>query len=211
MMQRPAGFSLIELLVAVAVFALASALAWAGLSAVTDTRQRLALEQDHFAAVQRSVDFLARDLVTAVDRPVRVGQAGREPALIGDVRRVAFTRKGVASELQSNDSALERVSWLVDGKALVRGRHAVLDRADDRAFTRRDMDRAVDDFRLRYLDHKGAWHDRWPPGQSGDADSAALPRAVEFRIRFKSLGEIRRLVALPPATPVSAQFPGTGP
>ncbi len=209
-MRRAAGFSLIELLVAVAVFALASALAWAGLSAVTDTRQRLAQEQDAFAAVQRSVDFLARDLATAVDRPVRAGQAGRRPALVGDAHRLAFTRKGVASELESNDSALQRVSWFVDAKALVRGRFAVLDRADDRAFTRRNMDEGIEGFRLRYLDHKGGWHDRWPPGQSGNADSATLPRAVEFRIRFKSLGEVRRLIALPPAAAVAPQLPGSG-
>ena len=211
MLRLRTGFSLIELLVAVAVFALASALAWAGLSAVTDTRQRLAQEQEAFAAVQRSVDFLARDLATAVDRPVRTGQAGYQPALAGDVRGVAFTRMGVASELLSSDSALQRVRWFVQNKALVRGRYAVLDRADDRAFVRRDMDKGIEDFRLRYLDHRGGWHDRWPPAAGRDADPAALPRAVEFRIGFKSVGEIRRLVALPPATPVALQAPGAGP
>ncbi len=196
-MKHPGtGFSLIELLVAVAVFALASALAWAGLSAVTDTRQHLALEQKDFAAVQRSVDFLARDLATAVDRPVRAGPGGRRPGLVGDQGRIAFTRMGIASELQSTASALERVVWFVDNKALVRGRYAVLDRPDDSGLIQRHMDEQIRGFELRYLDHAGNWVRRWPPADRKNADPAALPRAVEFRIRFESMGEIRRVVEL---------------
>lgn len=195
------GFSLIELLVAVAVFALASALAWAGLSAVTDTRHRLALEQQQFASVQRSVDFLARDLATAVDRPVRAGRSDDRASLVGDRRRIAFTRMSVASELQTSASALERVVWFLDNKALMRGRYAVLDRPDDLGLSQRKMDDDVRDFVVRYLDHSGGWHERWPPADQKKTDSAALPRAVEFRIQFESTGEIRRIIELASAQP----------
>lgn len=197
------GFSLIELLVAVAVFALASALAWAGLSAVTDTRQRLAHEQQQFASVQRSVDFLARDLATAVDRPVRAGRSGRRDSLVGARRSISFTRMSVASELQTSSSALQRVVWFLDNKALVRGRYAVLDRPDDLGLRQRRMDDGVSDFVVRYLDHRGGWHERWPPSNKKGADSAALPRAVEFRIQFESMGEIRRIIELASAKPMS--------
>ncbi len=197
------GFSLIELLVAVAVFALASALAWAGLSAVTETRQRLALEQQQFASVQRSVDFLARDLATAVDRPVRAGRTGSRESLVGDRRRIAFTRMSVASELQTSASALERVVWFLDNKALVRGRYAVLDRPDDLSLSQRRMDEGVRDFIVRYLDHSGGWHEHWPPADQEKTDSADLPRAVEFRIQFESMGEIRRVIELASAKPRS--------
>lgn len=210
MRRARAGFSLIELLVAVAVFALASALAWAGLSAVADNRQRLAQAQDDFAAVQRSVDFLARDLATAVDRPVRVSGQGLRPALIGDMQRISLTRKGLASELQSADSALERVSWFVDGKSLLRGRQAVLDRPDDYGFSKRSLHAAVETLSLRYLDRQGRWQERWPPGTSAGEDDSPLPRAVEFRIRFAGQGEIRRVVELPSARAVESLPPGAG-
>lgn len=205
------GFSLIELLVAVAVFALASALAWAGLSAVTDTRQHLAQEQQQFASVQRSVDFLARDLATAVDRPVRVGRGGSEPSLEGDRRRITFTRMSVASELQTSASALDRVEWFLDNKALVRGRYAVLDRPDDLSLSQRTMDDDVRDFVVRYLDASGVWHERWPPADQKKADATALPRAVEFRIQFESMGEIRRIIELASAKPMPMFKPGTPP
>lgn len=208
-MKRPRhGFSLIELLVAVAVFALASALAWTGLSALTDTRQHLAQEQQQFAAVQRSVDFLARDLATAAARPVRVGRGGRQAALVGDPRRVVLTRMGVASELQSSDSALERVVWLVDNKALVRGHYTVLDRPDNLSLVKRTMDDGIRDFVLHYLGQDGRWHEQWPPADQEQPDPEQLPRAVEFRIQFKSLGEIRRVVELPAAKAVVPRAPG---
>lgn len=205
------GFSLIELLVAVAVFAVAAAMAWAGLDAVARTRLRLADAQQQFAAVQRSVDFLARDLVTTANRPVRAGRGGRLPALLGDAHRLELSRKGVASELRSTDSALERVVWFSDNASLVRGRYAVLDRNDGSVPVRRDMDSAIQGLELRYLDHAGGWHDHWPLSGEAGADHAALPRAVEFRIAFEQMGELRRIVELPVSEAVISDSPGSAP
>ena len=208
MTRRAHGFSLIELLVAVAVFAVASALAWAGLSAVSQTRQRLADEQRQFATIQLSVASLSRDLVTAVVRPVRADNGAALPALMGDDRRIELTRKGIASVLETHAAALERVSWFVDDKALTRARYQVLDRAADSRPVLRKLDTEVDGFDLRYLDHQGRWQSRWPA--PGNADPAPLPRAIEFRVRFHELGEVRRVIELPVSQPVQAQPIGAG-
>lgn len=205
------GFSLIELIVAVAVLAVISALAWTGLAVVGDTRTRLAEAQAEFAAVQRSVDFLARDLALAVDRPVRVGAGAREAALAGDTRKVALTRTTAASELVFASSALERVSWFLDGKALTRARYAVLDRPDERSLATRKLAPQVEEFRLRYMDARGRWSERWPPRPPAEGAATALPRAVEFRMDFAGFGEIRRVVELAAAAPLPASGPGSGP
>jgi general secretion pathway protein J len=68
---RARGFSLIELLVALAVFAALAAAAYGGLSQITATRGALAKQQDRFAQVVRAVSILERDLRQAIARPVR--------------------------------------------------------------------------------------------------------------------------------------------
>jgi general secretion pathway protein J len=193
--RRECGFSLIELLVAVAVFALAAALAWAGLAAVTRTHERLSAEQDAFAAVQRSVDLLSRDIGSAVVRPVRDSNGAGVPALIGDDGHVEFTRIGYAGAPDTAQSALERIAWRLDGHALTRARWPVLDRAPDTAPVARKLDEHVDGLLLRYFDHAGRWQSSWPA--PGNADPEPLPHAVEFRIRFADLGEVRRVIELP--------------
>ncbi len=197
------GFSLLEILVALAVFAVASGMAWIGLGSVANTRQQLAATRDDFAAIQRSVNFLANDLATSVARPVRIGRSGQRPALAGNAVRVAFSRLGLASELQSRASAVQRVVWFLDGEELVRGHYPAIDRSDERALKRRTMATGVHAFSLRYLDRNGAWHDHWPLSGNEAEHASALPRAVEVRIDFSTVSDIRRVVILPAAVPVS--------
>lgn len=212
---RASGFSLIELLVAVGIFAVASALAWAGLAAVSRTRQHLAAEQDAFAAVARSVELFARDLGSAVVRPVRDANGAPRPAFAGDATSVSFTRAGYFGAQGTVQSDLERVTWRQDEHKLVRVRWPVLDRTPATRPVPRTLDRDVSQVVLRYLDATGRWQPRWPvptaaggpvPGVTG----SPLPRAVEFRIDFKGYGEVRRVVELVSGQAVRSDTPGAG-
>lgn len=189
------GFSLIELLVAVAIFAAASVMAYSGLAAITRTREQLGAEQQQFSHVERSAALLARDLGSVVERPIRDTNGAKVAAMVGDAQRIEFTRIGGQGAPSQVGSALQRVSYFVNAEAFKRARYLVLDRAPDSVPLARTLDAHVDQVVFRYLDHNGAWHSRWPPGQGNDP--AALPRAVEFRLQFKSLGEIRRIIAMP--------------
>ena len=207
--HRTTGFSLMELLVAVAVFALASALAWAGIAAVARTREHLAAEQDAFAAVARSVELLSRDLGQAVVRPVRDANGSMLPALVGDGTRIELTRTGYVGAPATAQSDLERVAWQLDGHALMRLRWPVLDRAPGSTPAPRVLDEGVTRMALRYLDHGGRWQARWPAPR--DVDAAPLPRAVEFRLEFETVGEIRRVIELVASQPVQPERQGVLP
>ena len=80
-MKRARAFSLIELLVALAVFAALAAAAYGGLAAIARTRGALAAQQDRFAAVMRAVSALERDLRQAIARPVLGNNGQTVPAL----------------------------------------------------------------------------------------------------------------------------------
>ena len=92
--RQETGFSLIELVVALAVFAALAAAAYGGLSSVAQTRGALAEKQDRLAAIVRAVSTFERDLRQAVSRPVRGNSRGEAvPALIGGADRIATVRQ----------------------------------------------------------------------------------------------------------------------
>ncbi len=206
------GFSLLEVLVALAVFAALAAAAYGGLAQVARTRGALAAQQDRFASVLRAVSAFERDLRQAVSRPVRGNGRGDEiPALIGAADRIELTRLGFANPRAEPRSNLERVAYAIDARRLMRGRYAVLDRAPDSAPAATMLCDRVDALRLRYLGGDGVWRDVWPPAQapagapSGTQIVELLPRAVEFRVDIADVGEVRRLVELP--STISAHAP----
>ena len=206
--MRARGFSLIELVVALAVFAALAAATYGGLASVARTRGALQARQDRLAAIVRAVTILERDLQQAVSRPVRGNARGESiPALIGGADRIELTRLGFANPRAEPRSNLERVVYAIDANALRRGRYAVLDRAPDSAPAVSSLVGDVDALRLRYLATDGVWRTAWPPaetpsGTDPNVDTVALlPRAIEFRLSTRDTGELRRIVELPSSIP----------
>lgn len=216
--DRSKGFSLIELIVALAVFAALAAAAYGGLSEIARVRGALAERQDRFATVVRAVSTFERDLRQAVSRPVRGNGRGEElPALAGAADRIELTRLGFANPRAEPRSNLERVAYALDARRLMRGRYPVLDRAPQTVATSTALFDNVDGLRLRYLGNDATWRDTWPPTElpSGSAPGtqivALLPRAIEFRMDVAGIGELRRIVELPSAIPpLAAPPPGGG-
>jgi general secretion pathway protein J len=201
------GFSLIELLVALAVFATMAALAYGGLDSVARTRAELGRQQDALRDLMRGVGLIERDLRQAVSRPVRGNYGEPLPALIGGSGHIEFTRTGFANPLAEPRSNLERVLYEFDDAALKRGIYPVLDRAPATAPKLTTLRSNVDTFRLRYLDASNRWSETWPPQEAaaGAPDlSTQLPRAVEFRIGTSDYGEVAGVVELVSSWPSQA-------
>jgi general secretion pathway protein J len=206
--SRPCGFSLVELLVALAVFATMAALAYGGLDSVARTRAELGRKQVAFQGLMRSVGLLERDLRAAVARPVRGNYGEPLPALVGAGSHIEFTRTGFANPQAEPRSNLERVLYEFDDDAIKRGAYPVLDRAPGTAPKLTTLRSNVDTFSLRYLDAGNRWSEIWPPPGAGSADApellAQLPRAVEFRIGTSEYGEVAGIVELVSAWPARA-------
>lgn len=192
------GFTLIEILVALVVFAAMAAITWGALGQIARARSALAVEQERFAVIVRSMGDLERDLRQAISRPLRGNYGELQPALLGSGERIELSRLGYANPLAEPRSNIERVLYAIDDKRLRRGRYAVLDRAAGSVPQWRELVDRVSAWRLRYLDTNGNWNDQWPPRESA---VEALPRAVEFRLVLEDFGELRRVVALPSTLP----------
>lgn len=189
-MNAARGFSLLETLVAAALFAAVAALAWGGLDVITRARQTLAAEDAHWLALARQVGRFEQDLRQALPRPVATGD-GEAPALDGRPESA-----GVTVWLPGARATVERVRWRCDEGQLRRQRWETVDRLPQTpSILPRGLDH--DGCEMHYYDDRGQRSTGWPPP---GASAARLPRAVELTLRIPGRGEYRRLVELPDAS-----------
>lgn len=205
-MFRSRGFTLLEILVAIAIFGLMAAMAYGGLGAVIQTRDQLDDAQLRLAAMQKAFYRLQADLELAQERPIR-DAFGTELASLTylDTQGLEFTRGGLRNPIGLPRSSLERVAYVIEDnqetkkKELRRRRWPVLDRANDTAFVETVLLEEVEEVEWRFLDEGDEWQTQWPPISNDPATTAGLPRAVEMTLTTKDYGKLRYLFGLTPA------------
>lgn len=193
--QRQHGFTLLELLVAIAVFAIMAGIIQIGLVAILDARAEVDALSEDLKQLQRSLQMIERDLAHAVDRPVRDAFGDPQPAWLGGpgwASLFTLTRAGWPNPTAARRSELQRVSYVHDGDRLLRLSWNHVDGAQpDRAQSAELLD-GVDTIEVRFMNLDGQWVTDWPPPDS--IDNAQLPRAVELIIEHPRWGRLQRLL-----------------
>lgn len=200
--KNGAGFTLLELLVALSIFALLAVMSYAGLSSVLRTERILDDEMERLTEIQRCVFFLGRDIRQTVDRPVRDAYGDVQPAIAGsgllttaDSPLLELTRNGYSNPLGVKRSTLQRVAYRIVDHTLVRDTWRVLDRAQDSQPDSVELCANINALQVRYLDPDQKWHDQWPP-INPEYQGPALPLAVEVTLELDDWGDIVRLLPL---------------
>ncbi len=186
-----AGFTLLEILVAMAVFAVMAGMAYAGLRTVLDTRQATETRADTLAQWQRFVYILNDDLVQALPRSVRDEMGSEQAAFAGgnDDKLLTLTR-GVADwSGQSAHAHVQRVEYRRESDGIYRQVWQVLDRTQQTRLRRRKL-LAAEHFELRF--YGSEWRSVWA------ATGAILPRALEASVQLPGIGAVRRVFTLRP-------------
>lgn len=206
MSRRPpeTGFTLLELLVAMAIFAISAWLAYGGLRQVLAGRDVLLPQLAAQTARWRALGLLTADLDNLAPRPIRDALGTPRPALESggaSVSLLELTRRDPARALLAGQPELARIGYRLEDGRLVREVWPVLDRVQSTVPAQQVLLDKVQSLSLQFLDGRqgSQWNNFWPPLNGGD-QLARLPRGLIFTLRFEDGRELRRVLR-PAAAP----------
>ena len=214
--KRSAGFTLLEVLIAIAIFAFLALGTYRMLASVLASDETTRRHELQLRELQRAFAVLEQDLAQVGPRPIRDAFGEPRPALVGDAEPAAmeFSRLGLRNPLGAPRSAWQRVRWELLGSTLQRSYWTVLDQAVDSQPLPQKVLTEVRSLELRYLDSQGNWQTEWPSAQDdGDSKSRLeqVPRAVEIRLEHARYGLLTRLLRLPEMPKAKKKSPDGNP
>src|SRR5437764_9726360 len=189
------GFTLLEVLIAVAIVAAMASLGYRALESRSESEARLSAEATRWGQLDSFFARMEGDLRQAVPRSVRLAGA-RVPPWLGTLAAsdgnaiLEFSRAGPEFNVEAG-SAGQRLGYrLRDGVVEVLYWPGY-DEPRGLSPTAYALITDVARFRLSYLTSNGAWIEAWPA--NGEAD---LPRAVRVELTLASGDIIERWLVL---------------
>ena len=197
------GFTLIEILVAMAIFAVLSALAYGTLSQIITSSEVLTARMERIQAIQRTMRLISQDFLQLSPRPVRdeLGD-GFGAALRSDFQSgytVELTRGGWNNPMTLPRGTLQRAAYRLEEDELIRYHWRVLDRTFSNEVISVSLLDDVESIAFLFMQENGEWTDQWPPqGRQGPLGLRLRPRAVQIVMTLVDEGELTRIIEVAP-------------
>ena len=197
------GFTLLELMVAIAIFSFLATAMYTGIRQIVAEREILQQRTTELNELQRAVRYLNTDFTQLHPRDVR-DELGRDrvAALSSDPSQdfaLLLTRDGWRNPALTARGSLQRVQYRLEDEVLIREYWPVMDHMLGADVRQLELLKDVEKFEIAYLDKSLEWQKDWPPaantGQT--TPTTSLPVAIRYRLTLKGFGEIERLVEIP--------------
>lgn len=209
--MRRAGFTLIEVVIAIFIAAVMFAIGYRALNQAMIERDALATAQERITEIQRGMRVVAQDFGQIAARAARdtQGAGDLQPAVVSTQRDnvlLTFSRNGWSNPVGIQRPAEQRVRYrFIDG-SLVREYWVSIDAALNTEPRQRVVLTRVKSVEVRFLDPTTrAWRNEWPvliangPITPLNVDEflMARPLAIEFTLVLEDWGRVQRIFEIP--------------
>ena len=182
------GFTLVELLVSIAIFSMMTVVAYAGLASIM-TNDKASLEHETaLKKLQRSLVFIEKDLRQLTPRPRNTGYSELLPALksdgSSDTGLLEFTRAGNSNPTDLSRSSLQRVRYVLEDNKLKRMSWNLVDHSDAEPLEMNLLN-DVSEVGFSFFSAEGENETEWT--------KVDLPLGIEVKLTQERWGEIRRV------------------
>jgi len=209
--MRRAGFTLIEVMIAIFISAIMFAIGYGAINQALRDRDSLEVSQKRVTEIQRGMRVVAQDFAQIVARTARdtQGAGNIEPAVSAsnkDNTLITFSRAGWSNPAGLQRPAEQRVRYRFTDGSLVREYWLSVDPALNVEPRQRVLFTRVKSVEMRYLDPTTrTWRTEWPSVvPSGPVNPANVdqlmrtrPLAIEFTVVLEDWGRIQRLFEIP--------------
>ncbi len=195
------GFTLLEVMVAIAIFAVIGLGSWQVLERAISSKQVLENRSEQLRQLQRAMWLISRDMQNIVNRPVRNHSGETEPPVSSLIPGYALTlsRSGWHNPLDEPRSSLQRVAYSLEpndsgNNDLVRYFWAYPDQASGTTPQSQTLLHNVRRLEVNFINSLGEEQFHWPVSQTSLSDN--LPAGISLQLETELFGNIYRLFAL---------------
>jgi len=191
--NKTIGFTLIEVMVSVAIFAVIASIMGPALLQFLDVRERVNAKQERLEGLQKTFLFLANDFRYASNRLGKdeFGEPAKATMTVGDDSLIDFTAAYPDLNL-GGANVPRRVRWVLDDNVLKRFQSPVMDPDGDTRIMRQSLLKGVDDVEIELSvieDGRDNTSKKWD-------EETRLPDKISVTIKLENNAEYNRIFTM---------------
>jgi len=188
------GFTLIEMIVAVAISLVMMAIGYTGLNHTIKTASQVSEANLQLSELQFGLAYFNQDWMQVSPRKIRNQYGDEESNIVIENDSIVFTRSGWANLLQSQRSELQRVQYLVIDRNLVRRHWRSLDQGIAETPLATVLIHDVESFEVNFINPSEAEIPDWP---NEATQNVGNPIALKIKLELARMGDITRILEIP--------------
>lgn len=188
-MKRSRAFTLIEIMIALFIFALMASIVSAALYTMFNAREASIEYADKLAEVQAATTLMKLDLRQTMALRLGAEFYGKKESIF------VLPRAGVTNPNQQLDrSELVLVSYFVKDHVLLRDQFPIMQSTKT---SKRAILENIEAIEFQYFDAGNEVSSAWPVRHNASTLSKRLPKAIQVTLTLKKWGTIRFMVNVP--------------